>query len=676
MAGLSIGVDIGGTFTDFVAYDPVAKEISVWKNLSTPTDPTDGVITGLERLDHADGVENLRLGSTVATNAILERKGARVGYVATKGFKDIPFIQRGNRKHHYDSGWVKPKPLMKRRDCFEVDERIMADGSVLKPVDENAVRALATEIKAAGGIDALAVNFLFSYVSPEHERQVRAIFAAELPDVPVSISYDVLPKWKEYERASTTIADAFVKPVVSSYLNDLQTRLSAAGNIRNVVVIKSNGGEMTPQAAAESPVHMTVSGPSGGVVAAKHVAHQLAIDHLVTFDMGGTSTDCSTIVGGNESFTTGFEIEFGVPIQVPMIDIRTIGAGGGSIAWIDKGGMLRVGPQSAGANPGPACYGFGGTAPTVTDANLVLGRLNPNNFLGGSMTLDAAKAREAMATVVEPLGMSVEETALSVLRIVSNNMTGALRSVLTERGLDPRDFALLAFGGAGPLHAADLMEEASIPKAVVPNHPGQFSAVGFILTDARVDLQRTVQMISAKFDLARASQVMNELVRDALGNLAEQGYTENLSVLRSLELRYLGQNYELEVPVNFDDFTEATAAEAWQAFHDQHQARFGFNIPREVIEVITFKCTAVSAIETPQMPTLPPSSAAPAADGSRQVVFENGAEDAAVYQRSVLADGDIIHGPALVEEPASVTVLKPGQSLSVDRFGNLIINAR
>lgn len=392
MTGIAIGVDIGGTFTDFVAYDPATRSIAVWKNLSTPTDPTDGVITGLDQLEDGTHVDNLRLGSTVATNAILERKGARVGYVATKGFKDIPFIQRGNRKHHYDSSWVKPKPLMKRRDCFEIDERIMADGTEIQPIDEASVQGLAADIKAVGGIESLAVNFLFSYVSPDHERQVKTILAEALPDIPISISYDVLPKWKEYERASTTIADAFVKPVVSRYLNDLQNRLEAAGNIRNIAVIKSNGGEMTPAAAAATPVHMTVSGPSGGVVAAKHVAGQLGLEHLVTFDMGGTSTDCSTVVGGRESFTTGFEIEFGVPIQVPMIDIRTIGAGGGSVAWIDKGGMLRVGPQSAGANPGPTCYGFAGTAPTVTDANVILGRINPENFLGGAMTLDAAKA--------------------------------------------------------------------------------------------------------------------------------------------------------------------------------------------------------------------------------------------------------------------------------------------
>lgn len=674
MSRLTVGIDVGGTFTDFVAYDPDGQVVTVWKNLSTPANPTDGVLEGLKRI--TDSIRNLRLGTTVATNAILERRGARVGYVTTKGFRDVPFIQRGNRKHHYDASWVKPKPLMKRRDCFELDERMLASGAVHKPVDTAEVEAMAAEIAARGGIEAIAVNLLFSYVTPDHEIAVRDILAKALPDVPVSISYEVLPKWKEYERASTTIADAFVKPIVSRYLTDLGTRLKQRGGVDNVAIIKSNGGEMTTDAAAASPIHMTVSGPTGGVVAARHIAAQLDVGNLVTFDMGGTSTDCSTVVDGQESFTTNFEIEFGVPIQVPMIDIRTIGAGGGSIAWIDKGGMLRVGPQSAGANPGPACYGFGGTEPTVTDANVILGRISPENFLGGTMALDMEKARAAMQSIAEPLGLGIEETALAVLRIVTNNMTGALRSVLTEQGQDPRDFALLAFGGAGPLHVADLMGEASIPTGVVPNHPGQFSAFGFIMTDARVDLERTVQMTSSRFDLDRANEVMGQLVNDALGNLKDQGYEQGLSVSRTLELRYLGQNYELEVPVAFETFDADTVQQAWATFHDLHKARFGFNIPREVIEVITFKVTAVSVRETPTLPTLPKAAGAPEPTAHRQVHYDDGAMQAAVYDRATLGDGAVIEGPALVEEPASVTVLRPDQTLTVDSHGNLIIRNR
>ena len=394
------------------------------------------------------------------------------------------------------------------------------------PLDPAEVRAVAAAIRAEPEIKAVAVCLLFSYLNPAHEQAVKAILAEELPGLPLSISYEVLPKWKEYERASTTLADAYLKPVVSGRLRVMRERLDAAGVGAHTVVIRSNGGEMTLDAAAAAPIQMLVSGPTGGVIASRHVAGLTGLDHLVTLDMGGTSTDVATVIGGKEAFTTAFEIEWGVPIQIPMIDIRTIGAGGGSLAWIDKGGMLRVGPQSAGAAPGPACYGQGGTEATVTDANLVLGRLNPDYFLGGRMTLDADAAHRAVAAVAERLGRTVPETALAIVRIADNNMVGALRSVLIERGLDPRDFTLCAFGGAGPLHAAALMREMGLAGAIVPNHPGQFSALGFILTDARVDRQRTTQLTSNRFDPARAREIMATLVEEAAAELAQQGYTQ------------------------------------------------------------------------------------------------------------------------------------------------------
>ncbi|MGH6885402.1 MAG: hydantoinase/oxoprolinase N-terminal domain-containing protein, partial [Geminicoccales bacterium] len=352
-----LGIDVGGTFTDFVAYDRDSRAISVWKQLSVPGDPVQGILNGLERFEGRRDIGNVRLGTTVATNAVLERKGATVAYVTTRGFRDVPFIQRGHRKSHYDMSWIKPKPLVKRRHCFEVTERIDAYGAIVTPLDEAEAREVARAIRGVGEIDAVAVVLLFSYLNPVHEIRLKEIFAEEAPELPVSISYEVLPKWKEYERASTTIADAYLKPVVSRQLATMRARFAAAGITDHVAIIKSNGGEMTIEAAAASPVNMMVSGPTGGVVAGKRIAGLLGIDSLVTIDMGGTSTDVSTITRGKESFTTAFEIEWGVPIQIPMIDIRTIGAGGGSIAWIDKGGMLRVGPQSAGADPGPACYG-------------------------------------------------------------------------------------------------------------------------------------------------------------------------------------------------------------------------------------------------------------------------------------------------------------------------------
>ena len=463
-----VGIDVGGTFTDFVRYDPETQAVDVWKTLSTPADPIDGIVAGLDRSGEVGAIGNIRFGTTIATNAILERKGATVAYLTTSGFRDVPFIQRGKRKSHYDIAWIKAKPLVKRRHCYEVDERILARGEVYHPLDTERVRAIAREIKAHGRVEAVAINFLFSFVTPDHERAARAIFAEECPELPVSISYEVLPKWKEFERSSTTITDAYIKPVVGRHLGAMRERLEAKGITRHVAAIKSNGGEMTLEEAARHPIQMTLSGPTGGVVGAKQIARSVGVDHLVTLDMGGTSTDVSTVVGGDESFTTSFEIEFGLPIQIPMIDIRTMGAGGGSLAWIDKGGMLRVGPESAGARPGPACYGQGGTQATATDANLVLGRINPQNFLGGAMALDSGAAQAAIAEVAGAIDKPVEETALAMVQIANNNMIGALRSVLTERGLDPRDFTLLAFGGAGPVHAADLMVHATIRAASCP----------------------------------------------------------------------------------------------------------------------------------------------------------------------------------------------------------------
>ncbi|MGR8918167.1 MAG: hydantoinase/oxoprolinase family protein [Gammaproteobacteria bacterium] len=667
-----LGVDVGGTFTDFVAYDKDSHALTVWKHLTTPDDPTAGVLAGLATLDDPGAIDNVRLGTTVATNAILERKGARVAYVTTAGFRDIPFLQRGHRQHHYDRSWSRAAPLVLRRHCFEVRERIRASGEILEPLDPDSVRAVAQAIRDAGDIEAVAVNLLFSYVNPVHELAVRDILAAELPGVPVSLSFDVLPKWKEYERAATTLADAYIKPILERYLNDMEARFAAAGVDARIAMIKSNGGEMTPAAAAKEPVHLTISGPTGGVVAGQAVARALGRGHVVTLDMGGTSTDCSTIVDGNIAFTTNFEIAFSLPIQVPMLDIRTIGAGGGSIAWLDKGGMLRVGPQSAGADPGPACYGRGGRAATVTDANLVLGRIDADNFLGGAMQLDRAAAVVALEALALPLGLSVSDVALAIVRIVNTNMVGALRTVLVERGLDPRDFALMAFGGAGPLHAGALVAEAGLDAAVIPIHPGQFSALGFTLADARVDLERTVDMTSARFDAARATDVLTGLVESGRGNLRDQGYTADHAIRRMLELRYLGQNYELEVPIDFDEFTPSNLDALWADFHRRHEARFGFNIPNEVIELTTIKCAVAAPTEKPSFAPLPPGTGG-AASTTREVYYERGALDTPVYDRAALGAGFTAAGPALVEEPASVTVVEPGQRVSVTEQGHLLL---
>jgi N-methylhydantoinase A len=670
-----IGIDTGGTFTDFVMYDREGRRVEAWKTLSTPGDPIAAILTGLGQVPQIERIESIRVGSTLATNALLEQRGAVVGYVTTKGFRDVPFIQRGNRRSHYDLSWQKPKPFCKRRHSYEVSERLDARGRILQALDEAEVRRLAQAIRREGEVEAVAVNLLFSYLSPAHERRIKDIFQEEVPEIAVSISYDLVPKWKEDQRASTTIADAYIKPLVRRQLADMERRLRDRGVKSRVVVIRSNGSEMSLAAAAAAPVHLTVSGPTGGVIAAKRLAQACAIRDLVTLDIGGTSTDVSTIVDGEERFTTDFELQFGQPIRIPMIDIRTIGAGGGSIARLDKAGMLHVGPESAGANPGPACYGFGGTEATVTDANLLLGRISADNFLGGRMRLDVLAARAAVERIARPIRLPVEEAALAIIRIANNNMVGALRAVLIERGYDPRDFTLLNFGGAGPLHLGDLMHDANIPRGMVPNHPAQFSAYGFTMTDARVDRHRSVLLNSRHFDLERGNVVMEELGQTALAELSVQGYVDRIALSRVLDMRYLGQNYELEVPIDFERFSPATAAQLWQRFHERYEQRYQFKLPGETIEIVDIKVTALSETVKPDLPELPRASGPAQPVGQRTVVFEDGRAEASIYDRASLRDGHEISGPAVIEEAASATVLRPDHRLRVDRLGNLHLSS-
>lgn len=669
-----IGIDIGGTFTDFVFYFHDTGKVELWKEPTTPEDPIEAVIAGLQRIGDINLVGKIRLGTTIATNALLTRRGAKAAYVTTDGFRDIPFIQRGDRRSHYDIGWIKAKPFVERRHCYEIKERVSAKGEVVSPLDEAQVRALARTIKDES-IEAVAICFLFSYTNPKHEVRAREIIAEEIPGIPISISYDVLAKWKEYERASTTIADAFLKPIIVHHFKKIEERFRALNAGAQIGIIKSNGGEATLGNAAATPVQLTLSGPTGAVVATRALARSTGLRNLVTFDMGGTSTDCSTVVDGREHITTAFEIEWGIPIQIPMIDIHTIGAGGGSIAWVDKGGMLRVGPHSAGASPGPACYGRGGYEPTVTDANVLLGRINPHHFLGGRIELDTKAAFAAIERIAKTLNLETDEAALSVVRIANNNMLGALRAVLLQRGFDPRDFTLVAAGGAGPVHTCELMRLASIPSSLIPNSPAEFSAFGFIMTDARVDKHRTVRQTSKSFNGERATQAMTELVNSSISELKAQGYVEAIEIYRSLEMRYFGQNYELEVFFPGNDFDDHSLRDLWRRFHEEHNRRFGFCIPGEIIELVNLNVVAVSVLGKPEVRQLPEQLGSPQLQGKRQVRFEEGWMETPVYDRDGLGQGCCISGPAVVEEAASATVLCLGQKLSVDRFGNLLVSA-
>ena len=670
---LHLGIDTGGTFTDFMLYDEASGSLTGWKVLSTPSDPTDAVLLGLENVPDISRLASVRLGTTVATNALLERRGARVAYIATKGFRDVPFIQRGNRRAHYDLSWVKSKPFCMRRDAYEVSERVNHRGEVFKPLDDEEVRALARKLRDEGEIQAVAVNLLFSFVRPDHELRVKAIFAEEAPELPISLSYEIDPRWKEDQRAMTTLADAYIKPLVAKQVRSFRLKVAAAGVNGRTAMMKSNGSEMASEAAEQQPIHLAVSGPTGGVIGAKFLAGAKGIDNLVTLDIGGTSTDVAVVVKGTERFTDDYELEFGIPLRVPMIDIRTIGAGGGSIAALDKVGGLHVGPESAGANPGPACYGFGGQLPTVTDANLVLRRIDPDAFLGGKMRLDVEAARAAIESVATVHGWSAEQAALAIIRIMNNNMVGALRAVLVEQGHDPREFTLLAYGGAGPLHICDLLHEASISRGIVPNNPGQFSAYGFTMADARSDRRRSVLMDSRRFDVDRANDILDDLSKTVLGDLDRQGHKAGINLSRSLQMRYSGQNYELEIPLSVHRFTKDNLATVWADFHRLFLERYRFNLPDEPIEVVDLGSSAIAVMKKPEQPRLPTDRAAASPEIFRDVFFDEGKFETPVYDRAKLAAGQAFTGPAIVEEDVSVTVVRPGYTLLVDVFGNLEI---
>ncbi|MFQ5427000.1 MAG: hydantoinase/oxoprolinase family protein, partial [Gaiellales bacterium] len=475
---LRVGIDVGGTFTDLAVFDPDSGALEVSKAPSTPGDPIRGVLDVIRRasIENAS-IADLVHGTTVATNALLERKKRLPGLITTRGFRDVVFLQRSNREHLYDIQWDKPVPFVERRHCLEVDERIAADGSVDTPLNDDDVRVAAGRLREEG-IRDIAVSYLFSYVNPAHELRTRELILEEFPEASVSLSHEVYRRWREYDRTSTTLADAFLKTLVADYVTNLAEGLGAAGVAGNFLMMKSNGGVEDYRAAAAKPIDLIMSGPVGGVLSSVYLGELTGRKNLISMDMGGTSLDVSLIVEGRANQTTEFEIEWGLPVYTPMVDVRTIGAGGGSIAWIDKGGLLRVGPRSAGADPGPVCYGRGGAEPTVTDANLVLGRINPDYFLGGSVRLDRAVAAEALGRLGERLGMTLEEVASAVIELVDAHMLNAIRVVSIDRGLDPRDFTLVSFGGAGSLHAASLAALIGIRDVLAPIHQGVFSAFG------------------------------------------------------------------------------------------------------------------------------------------------------------------------------------------------------
>jgi len=691
-AGYRLGIDIGGTFTDVVLLSEETGQIETLKVLTTPEDVAKGF---LEAVDYVlanarlgpDAVRHVMHGTTVATNAIIENTIARTALVVTRGFRDLLEIARQTRPDLYDLFCDKPLPLVPRDLCFEVTERLDADGTVLIPVADEEVAPIAEAIRSRG-VESIAICFLHSYRYPAHERRVAALLAELCPGVPVSASCDVLPEFREYLRGSTTVVNAAIRPIVSGYLDRIATGLAEREMRLRLYVMQSNGGISGAETVRQRPVYIVESGPAAGVTAAAHFGAAAGFSDVVSFDMGGTTAKAALIRQGRAGFSTEFEVGArsavgvgstrgrGYPIHTPVVDLVEVGAGGGSVAWVDSAGIMHVGPRSAGADPGPACYARGGREPTVTDANLVLGRLAPDTFLGGRMALDPDAARRALEErCAGPAGLDVIAAASGIVEIVNASMVGAIRLVSVQRGHDPREFTLVAFGGAGPLHANALADALAIPVAVIPSQPGVASAVGLLLADLTHDFMRTHVTRLATADPDELTQLYRRFEREGAEIIAEEALAAGARFARTMDLRYVGQSYELRVPVPDGALGPASLREIAERFHAEHERSYGFAAPDEPVELVNVRLTAIGDVAKPRELRPAAGSAGPAPIGGRRRVFfsETGFVDAPTYDRTQLAPGHQISGPAIVEQVDSTTVIHPGYAGAVDLQGNILI---
>ena len=657
---LKIGIDTGGTFTDFLVFD--GRRLGALKLLSTPDNPARAILAGVRELAGRRDCEILH-GSTVATNTLLERRGARAALVTTRGFEDVLEIGRQNRPKIYSLFPSRPEPLVPRRLRRGVTERVLYDGSVLVPLAKGELPGLAAALRRAG-VESVAVCLLFSYANPAHERAIGR--ALRQLSIPVSLSHEILPEFREYERTSTTVVNAYLAPRVGSYLDSLERGAGRGGASRRVRVMQSNGGSVSARLAARQPVRTILSGPAGGVVGAWQIASAAGYTDVITFDMGGTSTDVSLCQGGIR-VTTESTIAHS-PIGVPVIDIHTVGAGGGSIARVDAGGSLRVGPESAGADPGPICYGRG-TRLTVTDANLWVGKLDASYPLGGTLRLDPSRLEQAFRALARELGVRGPlEAARGVLEVANSNMAAALRVISVERGFDPRAFTLVTFGGSGPLHAVELARQLGIPRVVVPCNPGLLSALGVLLSDNVQDFSRTVMLPTDGTDTGRLERLFRTLETRGTASLRREGFpAAKIRLERWIDLRYRGQSFEISVP-----FSRGFAAE----FHRRHEERYGYADPERPSEIVTVRVRARGLADKPDLPRGRAGRPDPSAAriGTKAVSFEEGTSAATpIYERSLLRAGHRLRGPALVFEYSASTAIPPGYRCRVDSWRNLVI---
>jgi N-methylhydantoinase A len=705
---LRVASDVGGTFTDNLAYDEAARRVTVAKVPTTPENRALGTVQGLRRALALQGrtggdVVYVGHGMTTATNAVIQRRGERIAFITNEGFRDLLLIGRQNRPSLYDIRRTRPEPLVAREDCHTVRGRLDPAGREITPLDEDGLRHIAERLRT-DRVAAAAICLLHAYANPAHERRAQAILVEALPGVPVCISTDILAEFREYERASTVVLNAYLLPVMERYLASLTELLAdpaeglGLGPAVPVMVMEASGGLMTVGTARAKPVHTVLSGPAGGVVASAHVAALSGFADIITLDMGGTSTDISLVLGGVPQVTREASLA-GTPIRIPVIDINAIGAGGGSIAWIDDGGALRVGPHSAEAVPGPACYGRGGDEPTVTDANLVLGRFGADTRLGGELALDPeAAARAIQNRIAGPLGLDITAAAAGILRVANANMTRGIRVVSVERGHDPRSLTLVPFGGAGPMHGSPLARELAIPRLLVPPTPGILCALGMLVADLRHDLVRTHLAAHAELSAEAARAVLDPMLAEARRLLvADRVPAERQRIEMRVDMRYIGQSYELPIPLaptlpspasggglgrGRVDFDAADWAGLAGAFHAEHARRFGHSDPAAPVEVVSFAVTATGLIDTPELPRPPAGGHEPpeeARHATRRVYFETagpgGGEwrECPVWRREVLLAGNEIAGPAIVEEVSATTVLYPGDRARVDDVGSLIV---
>ncbi len=685
----AIGIDVGGTFTDLIYVDRSTGAQGIHKVSTTPDDPSQGVILGLTELMAQGAIEpgdiaQIFHGTTTATNAVLENRGARAGMITNEGFRDVLHIGRHQRPDHYSIMQEIPwqnRPLIKRRYRKTVPGRLVPPtGEELEPLDQNAVRAAAQELLAEG-VDAVAICFLFSYLNPVHEARAKAIVAEEMPDAFVATSAEISPQFREFERFTTAALATFVGPKVGRYVKNLEGALSDRDVRGDLRIMASNGGVVTPRMVTQNPTLTMMSGLAAGVLGGAWIGQKCSRSKVITFDIGGTSADIGIAVDGVCAETDARSTSIaGFPLLMPMLDIHTIGAGGGSIAHVDQGGAFKVGPQSAGADPGPAAYGRGGDKPTVTDANLVLGRLEPGDFLGGDMGLELDASNAVINALAAELELDPLEAAEGVLTILNANMANAIRSRTVQRGIDPRAFSLVAMGGAGPLQGAEVAAMMEVPEVIVPPHPGITSALGLLIADLKYDVVHTQFQVSTSADLDRFNGEFAEMEAKLTARLTEDGLTtKDVRFERAGDLRYLGQGYELRVPFDPGSVTADSLSAVWQRFHESHAAEYGHAFEASPIEVVNLRITALGP--SPAL-DLPPYAGGPSLEAAlirtRQAAFRvDGALksfETQVYRRDALPLGVPVPGPAILLQKDSTTVVPPNATATAEDTGCVIIN--